>query len=109
MDEVKTPPSADTTDAQENKYVALFSYIWILFLIPLLLKRDSKFCQFHAKQGLVLFVVDIIASLFSWVPVIGQVLMLGLAIVSIIGIIKVIKGEYWEIPYVYEWSKKIKI
>lgn len=109
MEEVKTPPSADATDAEKNKYTALFSYIYILFLIPLLAKRDSKFCQFHAKQGLVLFVIDIVASLFSWIPVIGQFLMIALAIVSIIGIVKVLKGEYWKIPFIYDWAAKIKI
>jgi uncharacterized membrane protein len=109
MGEAKTPLSADGRDAEENKYVALFSYVYILFLIPLLAKRDSKFCQFHAKQGLVLFVIDIIASLFMWFPVIGQLLMFALAIVSVIGIIKVLNGEYWKIPYIYDWSEKIKI
>lgn len=109
MDEAKTPLSADAADAQENKYTAIFSYIYILFLIPLLAKRNSKFCQFHAKQGLVLFVIDIVASLFAWVPLFGQLLMIALAIVSIIGIIKVLNGEYWKIPYVYDWSEKIKI
>jgi uncharacterized membrane protein len=103
------PQTADDRDAQENKYTALFSYIYILFLIPLLAKRDSKFCQFHAKQGLVLFVIDIIVSLFMWIPLVGQLLMLAVAIVSIIGIIKVLNGEYWKIPYIYEWSEKIKI
>jgi fumarate reductase subunit D len=105
----QAPQTADDRDAQENKYTALFSYIWILFLIPLLARRDSKFCQFHAKQGLVLFVIDLIASLFFWIPLIGQLLMLALAIVSVIGIIKVLNGEYWKIPYIYGWSEKIKI
>jgi uncharacterized membrane protein len=109
MNEANSPLSADDRDAQENKYTAIFSYIYILFLIPLLAKRDSKFCQFHAKQGLVLFVVDIIASLFGWVPLFGQLLMIAVAIVSVVGIIKVLNGEYWKIPYIYEWSEKIKI
>jgi hypothetical protein len=39
----------DPKDVADNKLVAALSYIWILFLIPLLAKRDSKFCQFHAK------------------------------------------------------------
>jgi uncharacterized membrane protein len=109
MDEAKKPSTADAADAQENKYTAIFSYIYILFLFPLLAKRDSKFCQFHAKQGLVLFVIDIAASLFAWIPVIGQLMMVALAIVSVIGIIKVLNGEYWKIPYIYDWSAKIKI
>src|SRR3989339_630004 len=42
-------------DVEENKTVAALSYAWILCLVPLLGKRNSKFAQFHAKQGLVLF------------------------------------------------------
>ena len=103
------PQTADDRDAQENKYTALFSYIYILFLIPLLARRDSKFCQFHAKQGLMIFIIEIAASLIMWIPPLGGLLVLAAAIVSLIGIIKVLNGEYWKIPYIYEWSEKIKI
>ena len=92
-------------DVEENKLIAVLSYIWILFLIPLLLKKNSGFCQFHAKQGLVLF----IGSLFCWLPIIGQVLGLVILIIAVIGIIKSYNGEYFKIPFVYEWSKKFNI
>jgi uncharacterized membrane protein len=96
-------------DAQDNKYTALLSYVHILFLIPLLAKRDSKFCQFHAKQGLVLFVVQTVIFMLAWFPVIGWMLALIASLISLIGIIKVLNGEYWKIPYLYEYSEKIKI
>ncbi len=95
-------------DVEENKIIAAMSYLWILFLIPLLLKRKSKFAQFHARQGMILFVIDVIASFFIWVPIIGQLLFIVLLIVSIIGIIKAYSGEYWKGPFIYEWSQKIK-
>ncbi|HTX87147.1 MAG TPA: DUF4870 domain-containing protein [Candidatus Nanoarchaeia archaeon] len=106
------PMSADDRDALDNKYTALFSYVNILFLVPLLLRRDSKFCQFHAKQGLVLFVMEFILSIFGWfmwIPPIGMLLILATFIICIIGILKVLSGEYWKIPYIYGWSEKIKI
>ena len=93
----------------ENKIIASLSYVWILCLIPLLLKRDSKFTQFHAKQGLVLFFVEILAGLVAWFPVFGQLLVLLLIVISIVAIIKTLNGEQWEIPVIYEWSKKINI
>lgn len=102
-------PKTDIRDIEDNKVVAALSYVWILFLIPLLGKRDSKFAQFHAKQGMVLFIVDVIAGLLFWFPVIGQLLMFALIIISIIGIIKALNGECWEIPYIYDLSKKFKI
>lgn len=92
-----------------NKALAAISYIWILFLIPLFLKRDSKFVQHHAKQGLILFIIEVLISFVMWIPIIGQLLFLIALITAIIGFIKAINGELWEAPVLYNWSKKIKI
>ena len=96
-------------DIEDNKYTALLSYVHILFLVPLLAKKDSKFCQFHAKQGLILFVAQTVIGLIAWLPIFGWLLALAAILVSIIGIFKVLAGEYWKIPYLYEYSEKIKI
>ena len=97
-------------DIEENKLIAALSYIWILCLVPLLLKRDSKFAQFHAKQGLILFIIEVFASFFlMWLPVIGQLVALALLIISVVSFVKALSGEWWKIPYLYEWSKKINL
>ncbi len=96
-------------DILENKTIAALSYAWILFLVPLLGKRDSKFAQFHAKQGLILFIIELVAGFFMWFPIFGQLLMLALVLVSVLGIIKALNGEWWKMPVVYEWSKKINL
>lgn len=101
--------SSDSQDVEENKTIAALSYVWILFLVPLLGKRKSKYAQFHAKQGFVLFVIELVASLFMWFPIFGQLLMLALLIVAVMGFVKALNGEWWKIPYIYEWSKKIKL
>ncbi len=112
MSEVKKSSSASggkDKDIEENKIIAAISYAWILFLVPLLGKRKSKFAQFHAKQGLVLFILELIGSLLMWFPVFGQLLMLAFVVISVIGIIKALNGEWWKIPYIYTWSKKINL
>ncbi len=96
-------------DVEDNKTIAALSYLWILCLVPLLGKKDSKYAQFHAKQGLVLFIIEIIGSLIFWFPMFGQLLMLALVVVSVMAIIKALNGEWWEIPFIYEWSKKINL
>ena len=96
-------------DIEDNKTVAALSYAWILFLVPLLGKRDSKFAQFHAKQGLVLFIIELVGGFFMWFPIFGQLLMLALVLVSVLGIIKALNGEWWKMPVVYDWSKKINL
>ena len=88
--------------------MAVLSYIWILCLIPLLMSKD-EFVRFHAKQGFVLFIIEVALVLVAWIPVIGWLLCLAVLVVVIIAIIKVLNGEKWEIPYIYKISKKIKI
>ena len=56
-------------DVESNKVIAAVGYVWILCLVPLFLKRHSKFAQFHAKQGLVLFIVEVIGWLIFWIPI----------------------------------------
>lgn len=93
--------------ANKNGLAAL-SYLWVLCLVPLLGSKD-EFVKFHAKQGFVLFIIEVGLALVGWIPVIGWLASLIVAIVAIIGLIKALNGEKWEIPYVYDWSKKIKI
>jgi len=100
---------ADDKDVAENKNIAALSYIWVLCLVPLLTKKDSKFAQFHAKQGLVLFIIEILGTFVFWIPLIGWAMALAVFIVSIIAILKTLNGEWWKIPYVHEWSGKFNL
>jgi fumarate reductase subunit D len=100
--------SSKDLDVEINKNMAALSYAWILCFIPFLFKRDSEFVQFHAKQGVTLFIIILIASLFVWFPVFGPLFMFGLVIVSVLGVVKTLNGEWWKIPFIYEQSKKIK-
>jgi fumarate reductase subunit D len=100
----------------EDKLWAAIGYISILCLLPLLLKKDRSFVQFHAKQGLVLFIVEValwIVSMFiGWIAFIWaifNIVYLGLVILVIIAIVKVIQGESWKIPIVSGYAERIKI
>lgn len=47
-------------DIQQNKIMAMLSYLGILVLIPIFAAKDSKFARFHANQGLVLAITEVI-------------------------------------------------
>lgn len=104
---------ADPKDIAENKTLAAISYLGVLCLIPLLLKKESPFVQFHAKQGLVLFIAEIILCFVNIIPFLGQIMWLVVClifvIVSIQGIIKTLKGEWWTIPIISDYAKKINL
>lgn len=96
----------------EGKVWAVIGYLWILCLIPLILKKDNDFCLFHAKQGLVLFIASLICVGISAVPIIGIIGVLGNAvffILSISGIFNSLKGVYWKMPYIGEYAEKIEL
>ncbi len=102
-------PANDDKDIQENKLFAALSYLGILVLIPLLVKKDSKFVQFHAKQGLVMLIIFVVGWLIFWIPIIGWLLWIAAVIADLAALIQALSGKYWEIPVVGQWAKKINL
>ncbi|MCH8049133.1 DUF4870 domain-containing protein [Patescibacteria group bacterium] len=115
--EAKRPSAAEAKDIEENKVIAAIGYIFILCLVPLLFAKDSKFAQFHAKQGLALFIVDIIFlminAVIGWIPIIGWFIALVLTAVAVIlsltGLVKALAGEYWKLPLISDFAKKLNL
>lgn len=109
MEEKKLDKKLNSEDIESNKVVAAISYIWILCFVPLFLKRDSAFCQFHAKQGLVLFVIEIIGWLVFLIPVIGWLLMVLIIILAVIGFVNALQGNFWKMPIIGDLAEKINL
>jgi uncharacterized membrane protein len=100
-------------EVSEGKPFALLAYISILCFVPLLLKKDNRFALFHAKQGLILFIGEVLTAILSVIPFFGPIIkflgIAGFSILSAVGIIQVLMGQYWKIPYVYQIAEKINI
>ncbi len=105
-------PTFDKKDVEENKILACLSYVGILFLVPLLAKKESKFAQEHAKQGLVLSIAYVVLLIIGVVPVIGWLLgffgSLALLVVDLIALVKCFQGEFWEVPVLGKLRKEFK-
>lgn len=88
-------------DSNEKVY-GILSYFWFLFIIPLL-AGGKEFSRYHANQGLVLFilevilgiVVGIVSAVVGWIPFVGMIVssVLG-GIVGIIMLIFMVLGIY---------------
>ncbi len=83
-----------------NRTIAALSYIWVLCLIPLLMKRDDAEVQFHAKQGLILFLIEAVSFGVFWVPLFGQLLFFGLVFLSVVGIFYALTGQQKPLPVI---------
>ena len=97
-----TTSEYDAQDIEKNKVMAVLAYI--LFFIPLLAAKDSKFARFHTNQGLVLFLGGIIASVVAAIPVIGWIIApiagLVITVLAVIGIINALNGRAKELPVI---------
>lgn len=102
----------ESKEVLDGKAYALLSYLWILCLIPLLLKKENKFALFHAKQGLVLFLGELVVGFVGIIPFIGWAILffgtLLFGILSMAGVVQVLMGNYWKMPVVCDIAEKIQ-
>jgi uncharacterized membrane protein len=114
------PPPGATTPNSDRTIMLVLSYLGILCLIPLLMKKDDPEVQWHAKNGTVLFGTEVIfvivriMLIFIRIPflgcglaVISCVIWLGFLALSIICIMKAVKGERFRIPILTDIAEKM--
>lgn len=110
------PPAADGLSSND-KLMAVLSYFGLLVLVPIFAAKDSKFARFHANQGLLLFIVEIVWQIAA--GIVGGVLSaIGISIVAnlldlvglvflvfaIMGIVYAAKGEEKELPVIGQYK-----
>ena len=90
-------PEKPLDDVEENKDMAALSYAWILSLVVFFTRRQSPFVRFHAKQGIILFILSII---FWMIPFIGKMLELIVLAFCAFGFIAAAQGQWKELPFI---------
>lgn len=110
-----TTAAFSPADIEQNKVMALLSYLSILVLIPLLGAKESPFARYHANQGLLLCIASLIYGAaytvlstlllaISW-RLYFVVSLLGLAgvvflLLAILGILNALNGRAKELPLI---------
>jgi uncharacterized membrane protein len=115
-------PAAPGAASSNRSIMIVLSYLWLLALVPLLVEKEDREVQWHAKHGIVLMVaeivlwiaVSIVTMVLSMVSgVLGCVvtlltfgLWIGILVVHVMAIIKGINGGRFIIPGVSEYANK---
>lgn len=111
-----TPGPQPTAPPAGNRTIMIvLSYLWLLALIPLLVEKEDKEVQWHAKHGIVLMVAEIVlwvvVTIMSMIPVFGCIVAvasllvwLGIVILHIMCIIKGINGGRLTIPGLSQYA-----
>lgn len=111
-------PGSSVPSSNRNIMI-LLSYLWLLALIPLVVEKQDREVQWHAKHGIVLMVAEIVfwvafqvllVALGSFlgclfvmiVPIIGLLIV----VVHIFAIVKGINGQRLIIPGLSEFADR---
>lgn len=100
----------------------MLAYLWILALVPLLLEKEDRDIQWHAKHGLVLFAAEVIFwiafnmvfTILSMITgafgclfgLLFPLLWVGILGLHIVCIVKGVQGQRVLIPGVSEYASR---
>ncbi len=91
-------------DIAENKLFSILCYFGIFLLIPLLVKPESLYIKFHANQGLVLLIFNLLLGVVGLVPIIGWLAAffggIFAFVLFIIGIVNAASGRAKTLPLI---------
>ena len=113
-------PVGPGTVSPNRTIMIVLSYFGLLALIPLLVEKDDREVQWHAKHGLVLFVAEIIIAVL--LSVVGGIVAVGdggcsgcmmssvfwviVLVVHILAIVKGVNGQRLIIPGLSDFANK---
>jgi len=106
------PQEFDKEEISEGAPFAMLSYVLFLWILVFIFKKDNNFARFHAKQGIVIFIGNIISLLLMTIPVIGilfGLIEVGLILASLYGIYLSLTGKSERIYFISDVADKMVI
>jgi len=114
------PPTGQPGGPQssDRQIMMVISYLGPLGIIPLLMKNEDREVQWHAKNGLAIFVAEVIlvivlSLLGNYIPGMGCitgpifcVIPLAFLAVTIFAIVKATQGQRLRLPFVSDFADK---
>ncbi|MBF0448111.1 MAG: hypothetical protein HQL67_07930 [Magnetococcales bacterium] len=94
-----------------SQVMAAMSYLGILSLVPLIVNRRDPYVRFHSKQGLIIWIWEVLAVFALAIPIAGrlvfQVSSLLCFMLSVAGLISVLLGRAWKLPVIHKFAEKL--
>lgn len=85
-----------------ERTIAALSYVSFLAIVPFYLKKDSKFCRFHGKQGLLVAMIFFFASLLLVLDFLNDLALIIQFIIFVVMGLAALSGKWKKLPWIYE-------
>lgn len=112
-------PAGSGAPSSNRNVMIVLSYLWLLALIPLVVEKEDREVQWHAKHGLVLAVAELVfwvafqivmfmlgSFLGCLVAIFAPLIGLGFLILHIAAIVKGINGSRLIVPGLSQYADK---
>ncbi len=113
-EEPKVKAESDELIEEEDRIAAVMSYIPFLCFVPLVNAtwRDNQKARFHARQGVILFLIELAAALFlidDLSKFVFRAVLIFAAALSAVGIYFAIQGRSLRLPFISDIADKAKL
>ncbi|MBN2096676.1 hypothetical protein JW752_04780 [Candidatus Peregrinibacteria bacterium] len=98
----------DEMTTLHERTIAALSYFGFLAIVPFYLKKESKFCRFHGKQGLTLAVIFFLAQFVAVLDLIMDLTLILQAIIALWYGFGALAGRWKKVPLIYNWSCQLE-
>jgi fumarate reductase subunit D len=108
-------PDAESTGgfaSDEGRMAAIMAYIPLLCFVPLLSMKENKEARFHARQGVLLFLIELVAVLFlidAISDLVFKGILIGAVALSVAGIVFAVQGKNYRLPIISDMADKAKL
>jgi uncharacterized membrane protein len=100
--------SIDEMTTLHERTIAALSYVGFLAIVPFYLKKDSKFCRFHGKQGLLVAMIFFFAKLLLVIDFMSDLaLIIQFAIFVYMGF-ATLSGKWKKLPWIYDMACQLE-
>jgi uncharacterized membrane protein len=120
---VPPPPPPPIGQSSNRGIMIVLSYLLLLALVPLLVEKEDKEVQWHAKHGIVLMVAEIVLwialgivqvvigtiapfGLGCLLSVLWFILWIGILILHVMCIVKGVNGQRFLVPGISEYASR---
>lgn len=107
-------PETDDLQSDEGRLAAIISYIPFLCFVPLvnINWRENDEARFHARQGIVLFLIEIVAVVLlidDLAKFVFKAVLVGAAALAATGIYFALQGKKIRLPVISDIADKAKL
>ncbi|MEO5339572.1 MAG: hypothetical protein H7837_03495 [Magnetococcus sp. MYC-9] len=108
---IHRPTARQSRLQSRSRLMAALSYLGVLCLVPLIFSHGDEYVNFHARQGLVLWVWGVLAIFSLHIPILGAFIFSSsvffIMALSLAGLLSVALSRRWRFPVIGMFAGKL--